>query len=233
MLFLMKLVISVTPRPTRINQNAPRRDPFTARGPKRLKRLGKGVAVHLAVRERGKQLLRMRPSPGLGAADLSPVFRETCAMLKKVFLSFAAFFAALVTLPATAEAGGRRSYDSGYYDSGYYDSGYYDRGYYDRGYYDRDYYPRHYRKQYRKRQYGHYDRGYDDRYYGRRHRRCGSGTTGAIIGGAAGALLGREVGRGGGSRYGYYRHRRGGGTTGAILGGAVGALVGREIGRSC
>ena len=42
-----------------------------------------------------------------------------------------------------------------------------------------------------------------------------------------GALLGREIGRGG------YRYRRGGGTTGAIVGGAAGALLGREIARGC
>ena len=102
---------------------------------------------------------------------------------------------------------------SGRYDRGYY--GGYDRGYYGRGY-DRRYYGRSY--------------GYRDRYYGRGYRRCGSGTTGAIIGGAAGALLGREIARGG---RGYYRYRGGNGTTGAIIGGAAGALLGREIGRSC
>ena len=43
------------------------------------------------------------------------------------------------------------------------------------------------------------------------------GTTGLIIGGAAGALLGREI-DGGGDR-----------TLGTILGGAAGALLGKEI----
>lgn len=63
--------------------------------------------------------------------------------------------------------------------------------------------------------------------------RGGNTAAGAIIGGAAGALIGREIGRG--NRYGYgYRYRRGGdGTVGAIIGGAAGALIGREIGRSC
>ena len=51
-----------------------------------------------------------------------------------------------------------------------------------------------------------------------------------MIGGAAGALVGREIARSGRSRYRW--HGRGGGT-GAIIGGAVGALVGREIARSC
>ena len=58
-------------------------------------------------------------------------------------------------------------------------------------------------------------------YYG---RRC-SGTTGTVVGGVAGALLGNAIGRSGG---GYYR-RGGSGTTGAILGGALGALAGRAI----
>lgn len=60
------------------------------------------------------------------------------------------------------------------------------------------------------------DRNYG---YGRSTNRCRSGTTGAIVGGAAGALLGRSVaGR---------RNR----TLGTILGGAAGALGGREITR--
>ena len=83
----------------------------------------------------------------------------------------------------------------------YANSGYYNRGYSNSGYYGRS-------------------RGYyGDRYYN--DRRC-SGTTGTIVGGAVGALLGREVGRSG-SRYSY---NRGSGTTGAIIGGAIGALAG-------
>ena len=59
-----------------------------------------------------------------------------------------------------------------------------------------------------------------DRYYGRnQYRRC-KGTTGTIIGGAGGALLGREIAG---------RRSR---TTGTILGAAAGALLGREIGKS-
>ncbi len=62
--------------------------------------------------------------------------------------------------------------------------------------------------------------GRDDRYYGRnQYRRC-SGTTGTVIGGAGGALLGREI-AGRGSR-----------GTGTILGAAAGALLGRQIGKS-
>jgi hypothetical protein len=70
-----------------------------------------------------------------------------------------------------------------------------------------------------------YERSYrGDRYYGRSqydrgYRRC-SGTTGMIIGGAGGALLGREIAG---------RRSRG---TGTILGAAAGALLGRQVGKS-
>ncbi|MFM5907101.1 MAG: glycine zipper 2TM domain-containing protein [Novosphingobium sp.] len=58
-------------------------------------------------------------------------------------------------------------------------------------------------------------RGNDDRYYCRRN----DGTTGLIIGGAVGALLGREIDRGD-SRL-----------AGTLIGGGAGALLGREIER--
>lgn len=58
-------------------------------------------------------------------------------------------------------------------------------------------------------------RGRDGRYHCRRN----NGTTGLIIGGAAGALLGRELDGG--------RDR----TLGTILGAAGGGLLGREIDR--
>lgn len=61
-----------------------------------------------------------------------------------------------------------------------------------------------------------YWRGNDGRYYCRRS----DGTTGLLIGGAAGALLGREVAGRGGDR-----------TLGAVLGAAGGALLGREVDR--
>lgn len=54
---------------------------------------------------------------------------------------------------------------------------------------------------------------------GRRHCRRSNGTTGLIVGGAAGALLGRAV------------DTRGERTTGTILGAAAGALLGREVQR--
>jgi len=58
-------------------------------------------------------------------------------------------------------------------------------------------------------------RGRDGRIYCRRS----NGTTGLIVGGAAGALIGREV-DGGRSR-----------ATGTIIGAALGALLGREVQR--
>jgi len=58
-----------------------------------------------------------------------------------------------------------------------------------------------------------YWRGNDGRYYCKK----GNGTTGLLIGGAAGALVGRAI------------DTRGERTTGTILGAAAGALVGKEI----
>lgn len=97
-------------------------------------------------------------------------------------------------LAATPAEARHKKYDRGY-EQGYNDARYADRRYGTNGYY------------------GHSQRDYAPRY------RCRSGTTGAIVGGAAGALLGREV-AGRGSR-----------TLGTILGGAGGALLGREITR--
>jgi len=81
------------------------------------------------------------------------------------------------------------------------------------GHYDNGRYSRHYDRD------GYYSgptwRGRDGRMYCRRS----NGTTGLIVGGAAGALIGREIDGG--------RNR----TTGTILGAAVGALLGREIQR--
>ena len=59
-------------------------------------------------------------------------------------------------------------------------------------------------------------RGRDGRMYCRRS----NGTVGLIVGGAAGALIGREI-DGGRSR-----------TAGTIIGAAAGALLGREVARS-
>lgn len=93
-------------------------------------------------------------------------------------------------------------------------------GNYGRSSYDDDNYERRYDDR----------RGYDEPVYrntrvwrgddGRSYCRRSDGTTGLLIGGAAGALLGREV-----------AGRRGDRTLGAILGAAGGALIGREIDR--
>lgn len=66
---------------------------------------------------------------------------------------------------------------------------------------------------------GYYRSGYEERRYYRPERCRSSGTTGLIIGGAAGALLGREIDGG--------RDR----TAGTVLGAGAGALVGRELAR--
>lgn len=72
-------------------------------------------------------------------------------------------------------------------------------------------------------------RYYRDGYYngpswqdnrGRQRCRRADGTVGLIVGGAAGALVGREIDGG--------RNR----TTGTIVGAVAGALVGREVDRS-
>ena len=86
-----------------------------------------------------------------------------------------------------------------------------------------------YRDRYRDRGYRNYDRYSDRGYYrgqtwrgrdGRYYCRRGDGTTGLLIGGAVGGLIGNEVAG------------RGDRTLGAILGVAGGALLGREIDRS-
>lgn len=91
---------------------------------------------------------------------------------------------------------------------------------------DEDDRPRYRRSYYESRE---YDRGYDRprytdrrRYYrGERHDRCGgSGTTGLLLGGVAGALLGRSVDR--------YGDR----APGTIVGAGAGALLGREVDRN-
>ena len=76
---------------------------------------------------------------------------------------------------------------------------------------------------------GRYSRYYDNQGYyngptwrgqdGRRYCRRSNGTTGLIVGGAGGALLGRAI------------DTRGERTTGTILGAVAGALIGREIQR--
>ncbi len=121
----------------------------------------------------------------------------------KKFL-FAAAAASLFAIPGAASA----QYYPGY---GGYNNGY-QRGY--NNTYQRGYNP------------GYSGQGYYGQNYG--GNRC-SGTTGTIIGGVAGAVVGSKI-AGGRQRYDYYGNRRGGSNaTGAIIGGAVGALLGRKV----
>lgn len=120
-------------------------------------------------------------------------------LLKKLALTALIGASTVAALPVEAEARDRHHRNSYYSDRGH------DR-YRD---YRRNYYRDHRRSDYRDR---------------RDYCRRGSGTTGLIVGGAAGALLGREVDR--------YGDR----LPGTIIGGAAGALIGREIdrgGRRC
>ncbi|MDG5748364.1 glycine zipper 2TM domain-containing protein [Qipengyuania sp. XHP0207] len=85
------------------------------------------------------------------------------------------------------------------------------------------------RRRYRDRYYGRQGRYYDEPVYrntrvwrgrdGRTYCRKKDGTTGLIIGGAVGALLGREI------------DTRGDRSLGTILGAAGGAILGREVAR--
>ncbi len=84
----------------------------------------------------------------------------------------------------------------------------------DRYGYDTRYYGRNYHSQTAYR--GATWRGNDGRYYCHRS----DGTTGLIVGAAAGALLGHAVDGG-------YNH-----TTGTLLGGVVGALLGKSVAQS-
>ena len=100
------------------------------------------------------------------------------------------------------------------YGGGYYGNSY---GYNQGGYYPQQSYRGPYSNYYNQQ--GYYSgptwRGNDGRYYCRRS----DGSTGTLIGGAAGAVIGSLVAG------------RGDRTIGAILGGAVGALIGREVDR--
>jgi hypothetical protein len=89
---------------------------------------------------------------------------------------------------------------------------------YQRGYWDAARYYRQDDRRYRPRRLGRNDRiyrGSDDRYYCRRD----DGTTGLIVGGMAGGVLGQIIAPGGSK------------TIGSILGAGAGALLGREIDR--
>ena len=126
-------------------------------------------------------------------------------MFSKFTLAAAAGAVAITAMPAAASAQYRGGYDDYRYEQSYRG----DRYRYQRG---DNYY------------------GRNQAYYGNRNyngQRC-KGTTGTIVGGIAGALLGREIAQGSGRGF-----RRGGsGTTGAIVGGAIGALAGRAVAKS-
>jgi hypothetical protein len=125
----------------------------------------------------------------------------------------------------------RRNNDRGYGDQGYGDRGYGNQGYGNQGYGNQGYAQgdmsrftttydaqRYYRDgpQYSERRLTDSDevyRGSDGRYYCKRN----DGTTGLIVGGAGGALIGNVLDGG--------RNR----TAGTLIGGAVGALLGRSI----
>jgi len=125
-------------------------------------------------------------------------------MFKKIALALSA--AAMTAIPVAAEA-------HGYY--GGYGYGYPSYGYS---------YP----------SYGYaapaYGYGYQPSYYGYDRYRCNRNTaTGAVIGGVAGALLGRSLSHGGHYSYRYDRYRHGNRTAGTLIGGAVGAVAGGAI----
>ncbi|MBV9931599.1 MAG: glycine zipper 2TM domain-containing protein [Alphaproteobacteria bacterium] len=134
--------------------------------------------------------------------------------MKTLVLSAAALAALLPAAPAAADppswapAYGRRAHDA--YNNGYYSNGYnqaYNNGYYNQGYNN-----------------GYYAQGYDGPVWrgrnGRYYCRRSNGTTGLLVGGAAGALIGRSIDGG--------RDR----TAGTLIGGVAGALLGREVQRS-
>jgi hypothetical protein len=136
-------------------------------------------------------------------------------MFRKIALALSA--AAMTALPVAAEAHGYYGgYGYGYPSYGYGGYGYPAYGYGNYGY----------------RPYG-YSYGYRPSYYGYDRYRCNRNTAaGALIGGVAGALIGRSVARGGhySYRYGYYRH--GDRRAGTLIGGAVGAVAGGAIASS-
>lgn len=122
-------------------------------------------------------------------------------MMRKMILAAVLAASASVGLPSAA-----------YADGGH-------RGWH-RGHDDDDHGRRHWRKHRRHHHHDHYYSEPRRHYSYERSRPCRSGgTTGLILGGAAGALLGREVDR--------YGDR----TPGTIVGAGAGALIGRELDR--
>ena len=155
------------------------------------------------------------------------LFRNASLLLAAGGLALAAPASAVPAMPAGIDSSAYGVAVAGYGDYG-------DRGR-NRGWYQRD------RRDRYDRRYDGYGSGYQPRGYyngypanygapvynntrvwrgnnGRYYCRRSNGTTGLLIGGAAGALLGREIAGRGGDR-----------TLGAVLGAAGGALLGRSI----
>lgn len=123
------------------------------------------------------------------------------AFAKKIVLASLLGVSAAVSIPSTAMAGDHWGHRYSDYRGD--DEDWRDRRDYRYDYEERDYY--------RER----------PRYVNRSRYRCRSGgTTGAIVGGALGALIGRGI------------DRRGDRAVGTILGAGGGALIGREIERN-
>ena len=134
--------------------------------------------------------------------------------LRTAALALALPGAMAASLPATAASWqpvgvDRSSVYNQYNDERYSDSRY------DRDYGQRTYQQRTYQQPYNNNGYQTW-RGNDGRYYCKKK----NGTTGLIVGGAAGALLGRSIAG------------RGDNTLGTILGAAGGALLGRTVERN-
>ena len=137
-------------------------------------------------------------------------------LFKSTALALAASSVALTAVPADAQS----RYGSSYEQYDRYERDRYDRRYDERRYDDRRYDDRRYDSRYQ-------NRGYEEPVYantrvwqgrdGRQYCQRKDGTTGLIIGGAAGALLGREI------------DSRGDRTLGTVLGAAAGALLGQRV----
>ena len=146
--------------------------------------------------------------------------------MRKFILAVSAL--SMIALPAAADAHRHHGYDN---ENGYSRGDDQDDDQGDeqqRGYYQQQgYYPqqRYSQQQGYYQQQAYNNNGYNGRSYGYSRHRC-SGTTGTLIGGGAGALLGRSLGRGSG----YYHQNSG--TTGTIIGGVLGALAGRQVGKA-
>jgi hypothetical protein len=137
-------------------------------------------------------------------------------LFKSTALALAASSVALTAVPAAAQS--RYGYDYGYQRNDRYVDRYDER--YDDRYDGRREQQRRYQQQQQRRVYEepvYQDtrvwQGRDGAHYCQKK----DGTTGLIIGGAAGALLGREI------------DRRGDRTIGTVLGAAAGALLGQRV----